>query len=151
MKETPYIELRQGRRSDIEFIYELRTETMKEYFEQAGGWDEREQRDYAGAHIENTKIIVVDGRDAGVIKVLPQSGGLDLHQFQILPGFQNRGIGGLLIGEILQEAAGAGADVTLDVLKVNPALRLYKRMGFRITSEDEHNYYMRCDAGAQGG
>jgi ribosomal protein S18 acetylase RimI-like enzyme len=30
-------------------------------------------------------------------------------------------------------------------MKVNPALALYERLGFRITHEDEYKVYMRAD------
>jgi ribosomal protein S18 acetylase RimI-like enzyme len=33
--------------------------------------------------------------------------------------------------------------VTLGVVKTNPAKRLYERLGFRVTNEDERKLYMR--------
>ena len=38
---------------------------------------------------------------------------------------------------VLQDA------VTLGVVKTNPARRLYERLGFRITHEDDRKFYMR--------
>jgi hypothetical protein len=35
------------------------------------------------------------------------------------------------------------------VVKINPALRLYERMGFRITHEDDRKLYMRRDPDAE--
>jgi hypothetical protein len=35
--------------------------------------------------------------------------------------------------------------LTLGVVKTNPALGLYERLGFRITHEDERKFYMRHD------
>ena len=32
-------------------------------------------------------------------------------------------------------------------MKINPALALYERLGFRITHEDEHKFYMRAEPG----
>jgi ribosomal protein S18 acetylase RimI-like enzyme len=32
------------------------------------------------------------------------------------------------------------------VVKTNPALRLYKRLGFRVTHEDDRKFYMRRKA-----
>jgi len=31
------------------------------------------------------------------------------------------------------------------VMKINPAIRLYERLGFRITHADEYKFYMRAD------
>ncbi len=39
---------------------------------------------------------------------------------------------------IIQDAQAAHADVALSVLKANPALRLYERLGFRVVGEDEY-------------
>jgi hypothetical protein len=33
--------------------------------------------------------------------------------------------------------------VTLGVVKFNPALELYKRLGFQVTHEDEYKFHMR--------
>jgi ribosomal protein S18 acetylase RimI-like enzyme len=45
----------------------------------------------------------------------------------------------LLIGE----ATRAGQAMTLGVVKSNPAKRLYERLGFNVTHEDERKFYMR--------
>jgi len=44
---------------------------------------------------------------------------------------------------IIGEAARAGGAVTLGVVKTNPALRLYRRLGFQVTHEDDRKFYMR--------
>jgi ribosomal protein S18 acetylase RimI-like enzyme len=35
--------------------------------------------------------------------------------------------------------------VRLSVAKINPALRLYERLGFRVTHEDARKFYMKRD------
>jgi ribosomal protein S18 acetylase RimI-like enzyme len=40
--------------------------------------------------------------------------------------------------------------VTLGVVKKNPALRLYKRLGFHITHEDERKFYMKRELDTAG-
>lgn len=47
---------------------------------------------------------------------------------------------------VLREAGQAGVAVELSVLKVNPARRLYERLGFVQVSEGEHSYLMRLGA-----
>jgi ribosomal protein S18 acetylase RimI-like enzyme len=49
---------------------------------------------------------------------------------------------------VISEAAGAGRAVTLGVVKTNPALRLYERLGFQITHEDDRKFYIRCGLAA---
>jgi ribosomal protein S18 acetylase RimI-like enzyme len=66
----------------------------------------------------------------------------------VAAAFQRQGIGTEVIKHVISEAAGAGQAVTLGVVKTNPALRLYERLGFRITHEDDRMFYMRRDSAA---
>ncbi len=127
---------------DIEFIYQLRLLTMKKDFENTFGWNEDEQRKSAADEIKNTKIIMIEQKDIGVIKVIPRSKELHLHQMQFLPKYQGNGIGTKLVCSILGRAKKLGIPVTLLVLKGAAAKRLYDRLGFLVTSEYENNYKM---------
>ena len=49
----------------------------------------------------------------------------------LLPRYCNRGIGTRLLRELQSEAAAAGKPLRIHVERVNPALRLYERLGFR--------------------
>lgn len=46
------------------------------------------------------------------------------------------------MSELFREADRSDKPVRLRVLKVNPARRLYQRLGFRIVDEDETHYTM---------
>ena len=69
------------------------------------------------------------------------------HPVSVAPAVQRRGIGAALIRSLLDEASVAGKRVHLDVLRANPARRLYERLGFRVVAEDTHSYLMRFDPG----
>jgi ribosomal protein S18 acetylase RimI-like enzyme len=45
---------------------------------------------------------------------------------------------------VLDEARRSGKPVALQVLKVNPARRLYERLGFSVTGENETLYFMKA-------
>jgi len=93
-------------------------------------------------HYPHAKIVIVDGGKAGLIKVL-QSGRLwELVQIQITPPLQGQGLGKHLLDDLIAKATKQGADLYLSVLKANPALRLYERLGFAIVAEDEHSHKM---------
>ena len=49
----------------------------------------------------------------------------------LLPEFRGRGIGRMLMEEILEEGRTTGKRVTIHVEHDNPARRLYDRLGFR--------------------
>ena len=48
---------------------------------------------------------------------------------------------------LIEEATHAQKAITLGVVKINPARRLYERLGFRVTHEDQHKVYMRREPG----
>jgi ribosomal protein S18 acetylase RimI-like enzyme len=56
-----------------------------------------------------------------------------------LPSHRRKGLGEALLLDLMDEAAAAGKAVTIHVEKNNPAMRLYRRLGFR-TEEDKGVY-----------
>jgi len=78
-----------------------------------------------------------------MIKVVRAATEWEVVQLQVAPAHQKRGIGSLLLRRLCAEARDAGADLTLSVLKSNPALRLYVRQGFSVVGESSGAYKMR--------
>ena len=67
-----------------------------------------------------------------------------------LPEHRSSGLGGALMRDLLDEAAAAGKAVSIHVEKFNPAMRLYRRLGF-LTEEDKGVYdLMRWRTAARG-
>lgn len=56
-----------------------------------------------------------------------------------LPQHRRRGLGGALMLDLLDEAAAAGKPVEIFVEKFNPAMHLYRRLGF-VRTEDKDVY-----------
>jgi ribosomal protein S18 acetylase RimI-like enzyme len=65
-----------------------------------------------------------------------------------LPEHRGKGSGEALLRDLMDEAAAAGKDVSIHVEKYNPAMRLYRRLGF--TTEEDKGVYdlMRWTAAA---
>src|SRR5262249_50197147 len=89
------------------------------------GWREAEVR-----------IITRDGAGIGWLQVAAEADALFLKQLFIEAPLRGRGIGTSVMHRLMEEAARAGRAVTLGVVKTNPALRLYVRLGFEITHAD---------------
>ncbi|WMT75524.1 GNAT family N-acetyltransferase [Bradyrhizobium sp. Ash2021] len=65
-----------------------------------------------------------------------------------LPEHCGKGFGAALLRDLQDEAAAAGKAVSIHVEKLNPAMRLYRRLGF-VTEEDKGVYdLMRWTAAA---
>jgi ribosomal protein S18 acetylase RimI-like enzyme len=56
-----------------------------------------------------------------------------------LPEHRGKGLGDALLRDLMEEAAAAGKAVSIHVEKYNPAMRLYRRLGFK-TEEDKGVY-----------
>jgi ribosomal protein S18 acetylase RimI-like enzyme len=82
-------------------------------------------------------------KDIGWMQTARVDGAIFLKQLCLDWRFQRQGIGGSLVQALIKEAGRTGRAVTLGVVKINPARRLYERLGFRTTHEDQHKFYMR--------
>jgi ribosomal protein S18 acetylase RimI-like enzyme len=95
------------------------------------------------------RVIALDGTDVGWLQSFSQGDALFLGQLFVDASFQRRGIGSQVMRRLIAEAAKRGLAVTLGVVKTNTALRLYQRLGFAITHEDERKFYMRRELDAE--
>lgn len=137
------IELRQIETSDFDFLWRLHNAALKEYVTQTWGWDENWQREsfIKTFNPSEGKIIVIDGKDAGYLWVIEKENEILLASIRLLPEFQNHGIGSKIIRDLLDKSE---KPVRLQVLKVNPARRLYERLGFEICEETATHFTMKA-------
>jgi GNAT superfamily N-acetyltransferase len=92
------------------------------------------------------RIIVLDGADVGWIQIIREDHDLFVAQILVDGPFQRRGIGTEVMKRLIGEASGLNLAVRLNVVRINPARRLYERMGFRVTHKDDRKLYMKRDA-----
>jgi GNAT superfamily N-acetyltransferase len=97
-------------------------------------------------NVAEVEIITSDGEDVGWMQSSIRDDGRFLEQIFIDAPFQRRGIGTGIIHRVIDQADRANQPVTLGVVKTNPARRLYERLGFRVTHEDDRKFYMRREA-----
>ena len=64
------------------------------------------------------------------------AGEIRLVDICLLPDWRGQGIGAMLLRRLLAEGARAGLPVRLSATAGNPAQRLYRRLGFRVTGGD---------------
>lgn len=114
---------------------------------QFGGWDEELQAHFSDKMWASNRfqIITIDKSDIGALSVKETDEGVVLSEIQIDPAYQRRGIGTGLLRSILARAQSAGASVSLEVLRSNQAIALYKRMGFKeIGCTETHVQMLLC-------
>ncbi|SDS43349.1 GNAT family N-acetyltransferase [Microlunatus soli] len=116
---------------DVEKARTSMIESIPEYF----GKDEPESL---------LSLIELDGEPIGRFRVVRFKDRIFLGGIQILPDFQNRGIGTQLIMELVDESRTTGRPLQLDVERSNSrARRLYERLGFRPYGESETDIHMQ--------
>lgn len=94
------------------------------------------------SNFDCAEIIELNGRPIGLLKVIRSPTEWRVSQIQLLPEHQGKGIGTKLLEEVLANARAAGLVVTLSALKINPAVRLYRRLGFTTETESEKSVSM---------
>jgi GNAT superfamily N-acetyltransferase len=137
-------EVRSARPEDLAFLYRLNVDTMKEYVEKTWGWDDALQERMFRESFDASRwqVIVVDEQDVGAYKVEVRTDCVFLAAVEILPDYQRRGLGTAVVEDFVARAEQVNLPAALQVLKVNPARRLYERLGFRVTQETDTHYYM---------
>jgi ribosomal protein S18 acetylase RimI-like enzyme len=97
------------------------------------------------------QVICLDGAPVGLLKAHRHENEWFVVQLQIAPALQRRGLGERTLRMVVRAAAAEAVPVSLQVLKGNPAKRLYDRLGFEIVGEDETQFHMRLAARTPAG
>lgn len=139
--------LRPATAADYPWLWSLKRLTMRYYVEETwGSWDDAAQEAFFRRtyRSDTVQLVVVDGRNAGLLHLEREPAALFLANIQIHPDFQNRGLGTAVIRDVLASARTLGLPVRLQVLQVNTAARqLYQRLGFAISGETPTHVLMR--------
>jgi len=148
------VTLRPAHPDDEDFLYELYCSTRAHDIGVAGlelaqqatilkmqfvGQQQQYATDFPDADHD---IILLEGRPIGRVMVqrtAEQNLGVDI---ALLPAHRNSGIGGMLINELLEEAGKAGKPFRIHVERLNPAVRLYERLGFRTIGDTPTHFLL---------
>ncbi len=141
--------LRPFRADDQEFLYRLYASTRLHEIS-AFGWPEAQQQAFLRMQFNaqqrwyemsygqaDHQIIEQDGVSIGRIIVLRKPESVLLVDIALLPEFRGKGTGGELLRKLVQECDSQKLPLRLQVQRGNPAQRLYERLGFTKTEEDQ--------------
>jgi ribosomal protein S18 acetylase RimI-like enzyme len=146
--------LRPAQQHDSDFLRELYSSTRVEEMA-SWGWSDAQQKAFLRLQFEAQQrhhelayegaedcIITVNDRPAGRLLVLRSDVELRLVDIALLPDYRNRGAGTIVIRMLQEEAAIGGKPLRLHVSYLNPALRLYRRLGFVEIGDTGTDYFM---------
>jgi GNAT superfamily N-acetyltransferase len=133
-------------KEDYDFIYNLKKTTMKDYVIKTwGSWDEDFQRILFSRELKAIKhqIIVVNNKNVGIFAFSRNETSIIVDEIQILPEFQNKGIGTLIFLDIIAKAQKEKIEINLRVLKVNSiAQKFYNKIGFEKVGDTETHFLL---------
>lgn len=110
-----------------------------------GPWDDSIQWEFFDRWFQpgDVSVVVVEGKDVGVLGLENREAKVYVTRIEIHPDWQNRGVGSAVMRQVLAQAAVEGKAVSLHVFEINPARRLYERLGFVTSDEQENRILMR--------
>jgi ribosomal protein S18 acetylase RimI-like enzyme len=150
------IKLRLFSERDIPFLKKVYFSTREEELKQAADWTadmkniflnqqfnaqhEYYQKNYVGADFY---VIENDKKGAGRLYYHEDfQDGIRIIDIALLPEFQKKGIGSEVLKGIFERAKTLERNVTIHVESFNPAMNLYKRLGFQKISETNGVYHL---------
>jgi GNAT superfamily N-acetyltransferase len=142
----PNVSYKEVSEADFEELAGIRVAAMRESLERLGRFDPARSRERLRSSFVpgSTQFIGVDGARVGFYATREMMDGLWLDHLYILPDWQGRGIGGVVLHSILAAADARGLAVRLGALKESASNRFYQRHGFVLEREDEWDcYYVR--------
>ena len=143
MKAT--ISFRGAGNCDIAFMLNLRKLSMGQHLSNAGlNLTDDQHMVRIKEHFKDSNIILCNKKDIGLLKLGLLTESIHIRQFQLLPEFQGKGIGGQVLELVKRRAFKLDLPVTLNVLLKNPAKQLYERHGFRVQEKNALEYAMCC-------
>ena len=129
---------------DFDFVFQVKVDALKEYIAQTWEWDDTFQQEFHQKAFRPEEIQIIRHKecDAGFMIVEALEEEIRLNEINLLKRFQGKGIGSAIIRKIQRDADAQGKRVWLQVLKVNPAIYLYERLGFTVYAETDTHRQM---------
>ncbi len=159
MDKNSQSELREVVETDREFLELLYASTRQSELESVEWSDEQKQTflhqqfeaqdSYYREHFPDCsfQLIELAGERIGRLYLHRREDEFRIVDIALLPEHRGRGIGRRLMQRILDEAGEQGLPVRIHVEQYNPALQLYKQLGFRHLGEVGVYFFMEWSPG----
>jgi ribosomal protein S18 acetylase RimI-like enzyme len=143
------IYIRPATEQDIVFLYTVLTEAMQnittKVIDEKSDIDEKDRyyRYQKNLKLKQLCVIQYQNQDVGRLNIRYTEFQIYVFGIQILPKFQNLGIGTYIFEQLTKDSKATGRPMYLKVHKINlRAIDFYKRFGFEIIAELETKFLM---------
>lgn len=147
--------LRPETEDDTPFLFQLYASTREEELAPTG-WTQEQKQDFLSGQFHAQRhhyrtyvphcafdILEHDSAAAGRLYLEARLTQLHIVDIALLPVWRGQGIGTAVLKAVMEEAAARNMAVGIMVEKFNPALRLYRRLGF--TGIADHGVYLEME------
>jgi ribosomal protein S18 acetylase RimI-like enzyme len=119
--------------ADFAFCWPIYRDALQPLSVGLFAWDDETQQKRVRQALadEGASILLADGEAAGWLQCSETRFIIHLGHLYIEPAKRNKGLGSGFLRWMSERARRKEKDFTLDVMKNNPALKLYERLGFR--------------------
>lgn len=136
------------RPEDHDFLHRLYASTREEELATVVDWTAEQKAAFVRQQFEaqhhhyqtyypeaSFDLVLLDGEPVGRLYVARWTREIRLVDIALAPAARGRGLGTALLRDLLAEGERSGKAVSIHVERFNPALRLYRRLGFREVEE----------------
>ena len=145
----PELSFRGVNYDDCEYILNMKELCLKWYIEIIYGWGTKIQKkkikEELEKHKDDMRIIVKDNKDIGVTTFYEENNEYVVGLIMVDPELQGSGIGTKIISEYIDIAKEDKKRIIIKTYKLNPAKRLYERLGFKIYKEDNTHVHLEIN------
>lgn len=147
---------------DVEFLYKVYTGMREEEMEMTG-WEEQQKENFLRMqfdlqhtqYLQNYReaafeIIFFNKSPAGRLYVDRREREIRLIELALLPEFRRLGIGTTILKDLIAEANEKKLPLNCHVERLNPARRLYERMGFKLKEDKGMHFFMEKEPASPG-
>jgi ribosomal protein S18 acetylase RimI-like enzyme len=136
--DLPFLERVYGSTREIELAQTDWSDAQKAQFI---AFQFQAQHRHYTAHYHGAQFFVIerDGAPVGRLYLHWRQDELRIVDIALLPDARGAGLGGALLDALMAQARAQGKGVSIHVEQMNPAMRLYQRLGFRKIGE--HGIY----------
>lgn len=149
--------LRDIHQNDLPILCEIYGSTRTEELERGTNWNEEQkkffieqqffaQHEYYQSNYTGAKFYIIEKENVIIgrlyIDFFFEKKGIRIIDITLLPYWRQKEIGSAILGEIMKKAAIKNINVSIHVESFNPAMNLYKRLGFIKISETNGVYHL---------